>query len=45
MSVRPTAVLDGPASVDEGETFTLDGSRSRATTARMLTDFHWTLLR
>lgn len=45
MSVRPTAVLDGPASVDEGETFTLDGSRSRAATARMLTDFHWTLLR
>lgn len=45
MSVRPTAVLEGPASVREDESFELDGSRSRAAPGRSLTDFHWTLLR
>jgi hypothetical protein len=40
----PVAVLRAPAVAPIGESFTLDGSASRAAAGRTLTDFHWTLL-
>jgi hypothetical protein len=41
---RPTAVLEGPAQVNFGQTFTLTGRRSTDAGGGRVTRFIWTLL-
>jgi hypothetical protein len=42
---KPTAVIDGPSSVQLGQSFTLDGSRSVDLAPGRIVEFVWTLLR
>lgn len=42
---KPTAVIDGPSSVQLGQSFTLDGSRSIDLAPGKIVAWVWTLLR
>ena len=43
-TVRPTAVLEAPKTVQPGQTFTLDGRRSSDVAPGRVVKFEWTLL-